>query len=40
MGFTTEPEEILPNVRQEILERLSRGEITAQEAASLLTQTG
>ena len=40
MGFTAQPEEILPNVRQEILERLSRGEITAQEAASLLTQMG
>ena len=40
MGFATEPEEILPNFRQETLERLSRGEITAQEAASLLTQLG
>jgi hypothetical protein len=40
MGFATQPEEILPHVRQEILERLSRGEITAQEAASLLTQLG
>jgi hypothetical protein len=40
MGFVTQPEEILPNLRQEILERLSRGEINAQEAASLLTQLG
>jgi hypothetical protein len=40
MGFPTEPDENSPNVRQEILERLGRGEITAQEAASLLTQLG
>jgi hypothetical protein len=40
MGFATQPEEILPNVRQEILERLSRGEITTQEAANLLAQLG
>jgi hypothetical protein len=40
MGLAAQPEEILPNVRQEILERLSRGEITPQEAASLLAQLG
>lgn len=40
MGLPAEPEEILPNVRQEILERLSRGEITPQEAASQLSRLG
>jgi hypothetical protein len=40
MGFDTQPVEILPGVRQDILERLSRGEITAQEAASQLAQLG
>jgi hypothetical protein len=40
MGFATEPEAVPPNYRQEILERLSRGEISAQEAANLLTQMG
>ncbi len=40
MGLPVEMEEILPGARQEILERVSRGEITAQEAASLLAKLG
>jgi hypothetical protein len=39
MGFATQPEDLPPTSRQEILERLSRGEISPQDAASLLTHS-
>jgi hypothetical protein len=38
MGFGVQPEPSPTNQRQEILERVGRGEITAQEAAQLLIQ--
>lgn len=38
MGFAVQPEQPPINQRQEILARVGRGEITAQEAASLLRQ--
>ena len=37
MGFATQPEELPATPRQEILERLSRGEITPQDAVNLLS---
>ncbi len=40
MGFDVKPDETLPNQRQEILQRLSQGEIDVQEATRLLTQLG
>jgi hypothetical protein len=40
MGFATQPEDIPPTPRQEILERLGRGEITPQEAANLMARMG
>jgi hypothetical protein len=40
MGFATQPEDVPPAPRQEILERLSRGEISPQEAAALLARVG
>ena len=38
MGFAAQPEVTPTNPRQEILERLSRGEIEVQEATRLLAQ--
>jgi hypothetical protein len=40
MGLAVQPDELPPTPRQEILERLSRGEISPQDAASLLTRMG
>jgi hypothetical protein len=40
MGFSVQPETPSSTQRQEILERLGRGEINAQEAAQLLAQLG
>jgi hypothetical protein len=40
MGLAVQPEETPTNQRQEILERVGRGEINAQEAARLLRQLG
>ena len=40
MGFATQPEDLPPTSRQEILERLSRGEISPQDAANLLSRSG
>jgi len=40
MGFSVQPETDPANQRQEILERLKRGEIDAKEATRLLTQLG
>ncbi|MFZ6027240.1 MAG: DUF2089 domain-containing protein [Chloroflexota bacterium] len=40
MGFHVQAETPPANQRQEILERLGRGEINAQEAAQQLTQLG
>jgi hypothetical protein len=40
MGFDVQPEVASSTQRQEILERLSRGEIVVQEAMRLVTQLG
>jgi hypothetical protein len=40
MGFDVKPDEALSEQRQEILDRLSRGEIDVQKATHLLTQLG
>jgi hypothetical protein len=40
MGLAAPPEPPTPNQRQEILERLGRGEIDVPEATRLLTQLG
>lgn len=40
MGFSTPPDDAPPTPRQEILARLSRGEISPQEAAKLLARVG
>ncbi len=40
MGFAVQPEPGTPNQRQEILERLGKGEIDVQEATRALSQLG